>query len=397
MTSANRTRLGIFVPHTGMSGAEVAIDNLLRGLPHEQFDVYLFAPQEQPLRQIAQAQGYNVCDYPSPHFFSTSLELGQRRFLNPFAILYNLLVVVRDALKLSRFVNEQQIQVLYTGSMMGHLMAYLVRRSNHRIRVLIHLQELVSSRPGRFVFQIIAKGADEVVVISQAVSRVLHGSRPVKLIYYGIDLNLYQANHSSTLRDELNIPAERLIIGVVGRLTPWKGHKVFLEAAQILINQGFNGHFVIVGDSINPVTGQTPYRAELEAYRDKLSLQKDVIFLGHRKDTSNIMSGVDILVVPSVRPEPFGLVTGEAMASGKPVVASNIGGLPEIVCDRVTGRLFAAGDAKALADALYSLASDPALRSQYGQAGRERIENHFTLDRYNAEMAEVFMRTAQLR
>src|SRR5690349_11524913 len=87
MTSANRVRLGIFVPRTGMSGAEVAIVNLLHALPHDQLEIYLFAPPEQPLRQIAQEQGYQVCDYPRPHFFSTSLEVGQRRFLNPFAII----------------------------------------------------------------------------------------------------------------------------------------------------------------------------------------------------------------------------------------------------------------------------------------------------------------------
>src|SRR5258707_7350784 len=117
MTLADRVRLAIFVPHTGMSGAEVNIANLLRRLPAAQFDIFLLAPEGQPLRQLAQDQGHHVADYRKPHFFSTSLEIGQRRIFNPIATLYNLYIILRDAIKLRQFIIKQHIQVLYTGAM----------------------------------------------------------------------------------------------------------------------------------------------------------------------------------------------------------------------------------------------------------------------------------------
>jgi glycosyltransferase involved in cell wall biosynthesis len=394
MTSGKLIRLAIFIPHMGMSGAEGNVASLLQHLSPDQFDISLFAPEGQPLRQIAEQYGFHVYDYRKPRFYSTSIEIGQRRIPNPFAILYNLFVILRDALILRRFVYKQQIDVLYTGSMMGHIMAYLVRRTNRRVRVVFHFQELVSSGVGRRIFRTIASGADRIITVSQAVSSVLQGAGRVTLVYNGSDINQFKMNQPSTLRDELHLTADIPIVGIVGRLTPWKGHMVFLDAAQIMVKNGSNCHFAIIGDSIDPVTGESPYRSTLESYSARLGIENRVTFLGHRKDTSNIMSGVDVLVVPSIRPEPFGLVATEAMASGKPVVASNIGGLPEIVVDGVTGRLFIPGDPAALAEALASFVDNSGLRKQWGQAGRERVEAHFTLDRYIAAIADVFSEVA---
>ncbi len=394
MTFADRIRLAIVVPHTGISGAEMNVGNLLRRLPLERFDIYLFSPAEQLLSQLAQAHGHHVYEYRKSRFFSTSLEIGQRRIFNPVAALYDLSLVLRDAMQLSQFVKQQQIQVIYTGSMMGHLMAYIVRRSNRCARTVIHLQELISSGLGRQIFRIIAQGTDQIVTVSEAAGRVLQSSKPRVLIYNGVDVEEFQTNRASTLRGELNTSAGMPVVGVVGRLTPWKGLTVFLDAVSLLVKRGINSHFVVVGDSVDPVSGPTPYRAVLEAYCDKLGLRERVTFMGYRKDTANVMGGLDALVVPSVRPEPFGLVTVEAMASGKPVVASNTGGLPEIVVDGVTGRLFPPGNPAALAEALYPLMVDSELRSRYGQAGRKRVETHFTLDRFVSGWAEVLVQTA---
>jgi glycosyltransferase involved in cell wall biosynthesis len=396
MTSAEPVRLAIFVPHKGMSGAETNIANLLRQLSPKQFDICLFAPADQPLVKAARAQGYHTYEYCNAPFLSLSIEIGQRRVLNPVAAFYDLLTVARGALRLSRFVNEQHIRVIYSGSMMAHMMAYFVRRTNRRVRLTIHLQELVASGLGRLLFRIVAQGADQVIAVSKAASAVLDRSRPVTVIYNGVDPGVFRANSSNILRDELHIPPDRSIIGVVGRLTPWKGHRVFLEAASLLIQKGVNSHFVIVGDAVDPVNGPTTYRATLENYCNRLNLGEYVSFAGHRKDIPDVMNSLDILVVPSVRPEPFGLVAAEAMACGKPVVVSNIGGLPEIVVDGVTGRLFDPGDPVTLSETLYTFIADPALRTRCGEAGRERVEACFTLDRYAAAMTEALIQAADI-
>jgi glycosyltransferase involved in cell wall biosynthesis len=166
-------------------------------------------------------------------------------------------------------------------------------------------------------------------------------------------------------------PSMELRVGMLGRIAPWKGQHVFLEAfARAFPGNGGPGgaaQGIIVGA---PLFGEEAYERELKELVASLALDGRVEFAGFVDDVAGCLEGLDILVHASVIPEPFGQVVVEGMAAGLPVVAARAGGPAEVIEDGVTGLLYSPGDAVALADALRRLAQDPQLREQLGQAAQ---------------------------
>ena len=173
----------------------------------------------------------------------------------------------------------------------------------------------------------------------------------------------------------LDIPAEVPVIGLVGRLQPWKGQDRLLGAQALLRDRGHALHLVIVGGDS---WGLSPeYAQSLPALIARLGLSAAVTMTGEVPDAGPYIEQMDILVNAS-DPEPFGIVLLEGMARGVPVVAVNSGGPGEFIADRRTGMLASSGAPEALAEALEPLLASPELRRELGQAGRVRFMEEFT-------------------
>jgi glycosyltransferase involved in cell wall biosynthesis len=148
--------------------------------------------------------------------------------------------------------------------------------------------------------------------------------------------------------------------------------------------------FAVLGDDLRT---NGAVRKEMEAKVAALGLADRFRFLGFRKDAPEIVQAFDIVAVPS-RVEPFGLSSLEAMAAGRPVVASRVGGIPEVVIDRQTGTLVPPGDASALAAAIAPLLKDPLTRDALGREGRRRAETSFSLAVHGRALAQLYDRVA---
>ncbi len=163
----------------------------------------------------------------------------------------------------------------------------------------------------------------------------------------------------------------------MGRLAPWKGQHVFLEAAALLLRRAQVDpctQFVIIGGAL---FGEDDYERRLCQQSAELGIASNVTFLGHQKDVAAVLDNLDILVHASITPEPFGQVILEGMAKGLPVVATDAGGIREIVTHRENGLLVPPGDAQALAGELHSLFSDAERRTTIGRAGYEHVCQNF--------------------
>jgi glycosyltransferase involved in cell wall biosynthesis len=188
-------------------------------------------------------------------------------------------------------------------------------------------------------------------------------------------------------------PAGGLRVGMVGRLAPWKGQHVFMEAfARAFPNSTAEG--VIIG---SPLFGEDDYAEELQRKAQQLGLHERLRFAGFVDDVEGELAAMDVLVHASVIPEPFGQVVVEGMAAGLPVVAPSSGGPSEVIEHGVEGLLYPTGDVQALADSLGQLAEDPGLRDRLGAAGRRRARD-FEPSAIAAEVMEVYdaMPTAKL-
>jgi len=235
----------------------------------------------------------------------------------------------------------------------------------------------------RFVRRLLSLGTCEFISVSKAIKKWLEEDVrifcPVTQIYNGIDTNLFQPEGgSNVLRRELNLTFDARLIGIVARLDPIKDHSTLLKAFSVISRQHMNAHLVVIGD------GET--RNELER-----SGAKQVHFLGGRDDIPELIRNLDLFVLPSLN-EGISNTILEAMASGVPVVASRVGGNPELVREGVDGALFPAGDADALASYLNEYLNDENRRCEHGKNARQGVIERFSIESMVSRYETVWRR-----
>ena len=189
------------------------------------------------------------------------------------------------------------------------------------------------------------------------------------------------------VRKELGLKASDLVWITTAFFEPRKGHAVILEAIKDLTERNAlpsNTRFVFVGDG--------PERTAVEKRAEDWGLSGSLLFLGYRTDALDILNACDGMILPSLHSEDMPLIVLDAMALGKPVIASALPGIAEEVEPEVTGLLIAPGDAGRLAEAVASLSDDPERRSAMGRAGRLRFENDFEVGKTGARYAELYRR-----
>jgi len=211
---------------------------------------------------------------------------------------------------------------------------------------------------------------------------------PLSVVHNGISLEEFsQQTEGQELRDELDIPADAPVVGILGRLVEWKGHSLYLQAMTQVKQIIPNVHGLIVGgpEVTNPRLGE-----ELKAQATSLGIDQQVRFAGHRTDIAQVLASMDVLAHTSTAPEPFGRVLIEAMAMGLPVVASDAGGVPEIVIPGETGFLVPLGDAQGTASAILDLLKNPDHARKMGASGRRRVESHFTMQHHVNQITAIY-------
>lgn len=236
-----------------------------------------------------------------------------------------------------------------------------------------------------------AQRVDAIICISSAVRmNLMRQGFPhsmLRLIYNGLDANAFRPNRSrAAVLQELGIPGEAAVVGIVGNLKAWKGQETVIKATETLRGVYPDIRCLVVGGC---ATGEESYRASLEALVAERGLLGNVIITGPRSDVPDLIGCMSVLIHASIRPEPFGRVLLEGMALGKPVITTSIGAGPEIVVDGETGFVVPPGDEAALARAVSSLLENPERATVMGRAGLLRLQTHF-------HIAENVRRTTEL-
>jgi glycosyltransferase involved in cell wall biosynthesis len=193
----------------------------------------------------------------------------------------------------------------------------------------------------------------------------------VRIIHNGVDPALFGIDSDPSPLSELGIEAGESVVGIVAALRSEKDHGTLLRAVAYLLDENFPTTVLIVGDG--------PTRPELEALCGELGIAHIVRFAGSRGDIATLLRAIDVFVLCSTT-ECFPISVLEAMASARPVVCTDVGGVREIVVEGVTGYLVPPREPKLLASRLKKVLSDTELAQDMGRAGRRRVESEFTLD-----------------
>ena len=239
----------------------------------------------------------------------------------------------------------------------------------------------------------IYKNIDQVVCMTENMklnhlAHTLIKEYQISTIYNGIDLKKFSSNSKfdkSELLNQNNIKSDKIIIGTVGRLDSLKNQELLIDAAAILINdKKLNLHFLVIGDETESITGKG-YKRKLIEKSQQYGIEENISFISFTKNIEIYFDIMDIFVLPTDK-ESFGYVLIEAMAKGKPVIATNQGGPKEIIVENRNGYLIEPKNFIELSEKLSSLISDQELRIKMGQESKiitnEKFDVNVTIDNY---------------
>ncbi|MBM3251444.1 MAG: glycosyltransferase family 4 protein [Candidatus Omnitrophica bacterium] len=380
MTNTNLTKIKVLHIHTrgiiGGSGTNTLLTML--GMPKDKYDSELACGSEGPL--VDAAKENNLALEIIPHL------------QNNINIFYDLLALF----ELIALINKKDYKIVHThnskAGILGRFAANICR-----VPIIIHTQHSCVFKYGTlnyfqkkfyyFLEKISAKFTDKIIYISESLKQEfidadIGSEKNSVVIHSGIVLEKFRMKVGVLEKNELlGLRKDEFIVGVVSRLEPGKGNEFIIKAIPRIVQDVANIKFIFVGDGNS--------RHYLEELADSLHVKEKVLFLGSRDDVYDLLQMFDIVCLASLY-EGMGRVLLEAQAAGRPVVATKIGGIIDVVKDNKTGFLVPPKDVNALAEAIIKLAQDHHLRRQMSEEARRFVDYRFSSAKMVVDIYNVY-------
>jgi len=335
----------------GWGGQEIRIFTEMLAMRSRGHEMSLAAQPTSQIFQKAQAAGFTV-----------------------FPIREKALFFPHSILSLTAWLKKRRPDVVNTHSSKDGWIGGIAARLAH-VPCIIRSKHIDVEYPRRFSSRI-AYGVlpHHVLTTSEQIRKKISDQLKISLDHItnlptGIDPQPFLNSTPASLREELGLTPETALVGMISVIRSWKGHRFFLEAAAILLRQRPDLHFIIAGDG--------PGAASLQESIQERGLNERFFWLGQRQDVPQLLKALNVLVLPSTAHEGVPQIILQAQMARCPVVASAVGGIPEVVQDGLTGRLVPVGQSQALADAISSALTDHELTQTMVQTAYARclVEN----------------------
>jgi glycosyltransferase involved in cell wall biosynthesis len=372
-----KTKILFVIDGLEFGGGERTFLQLIQGLPGELYDIHVATSPEGEFFKVLTGMGIDI----------VPLNLQDRGNIN-------------NINKLSGIIKEKKIDIVHSQGARADFFARLaVRGRKPKVKIVNTVAMPVigydvgpfRKRIYRFFDWFSERYVDSFIVVSEVLKETLttrcgiHADKVIR-IYNGIELSKYHPDNycesDKIIRKEFTIEEDLFVIGAVGRMVWQKGFKYLLKSFPEIMKVCPRSKLLIVGDG--------PLRKGLEDLSKERGVRDNVIFAGFRSDIKEILSAVDLLVVPSLL-EGFPMVTLEAMAMAKPIVATRIDGITEQISDGVDGILVPPKDPSALTEAVIKVLNDQELARSMGMSARKKVEREFSIEKMVAETEEVYM------
>ena len=311
----------------------------------------------------------------------------RRRSFTPSGILSTAFHIITAVWWLARLVHRESADIVYSNTIAvlpGAFAATITRRPH-----IWHIHEIViKPRLLGAGLSLVTRTFSHVIIAnSQATAQNL--AAECLVVYNGISVSRFDEVGASDIRHEFGVSDDDVLIVLIGRIHYPKGQDLLIDVAYHIICNGISCFKVMLVGDVYP--GYEWVLENLRSQVEELGLKSHIFFCGFRSDVPAILKAADIAVAPSTQPESFGLGVVEAMAAGKPVVATALGGPLEIIDDGITGFLVPPDDPDQIAVRLIQLIQDKELRLQMGKRGRKRLEARFSIEAFNKRIRDIVL------
>ena len=313
------------------------------------------------------------------------------KLYNPFFILKFawFMLAGRNLYRLKRILLQHNVHLIYCADNLSKFIGGIAGKMSG-VKVVAHchddFKEDILGKTMRMFYLMLL---DRILTVSDRVKKFFtvkeKGFQKAITVYNGIDADIFNPqNVPDDLRNELGLKKENIVIGSIGVIEKDKGHRYLVEALARLKAKGLTNIVCVI-------CGTGPLESDLKEFVYAKCLDSEVWFLGFRDDITRVLKVLDILALMSLTIESFSMAAVEAMSMEVPVIATNVGGLPEVIEDRQTGILVPPGDIDALCKAIEYLVKNPGVRMEMGKKGREKVLRQFTIKENVRKTEEVFL------
>lgn len=364
---------------SGFGGSSNALANIIKFLDREKFLPIVLIKKTGP--QIDKIKNVEIIQIPC---------YDEPKKTNKLNYCFHVIKkILPEVLRIVLIIKKKNVSLVHINTDTITGLAPLIAARLTGIRCVTHVRGTMGLLRRQLFF---SNWIDKFLIVNKKSYEIYSQHFPeykLQMIYDGIDLNDLNDAPCGHLRKELNL-ATSPIVGMVGRIVEGKGQKEFVLSAKGVLRSMPEVKFVIVGDA----KGDTKnYYKEVRELVTQEGLERSVIFTGWRNDIKNILSDFDILVQATTTfPEGFGLTITEAMALGKPVIASNIPGPSDIVIDGKTGFLITAGDVKIMSEKMLFLLKNKNIAEEMGKEGKKRIKELFDVEQTVNQIENLYLK-----
>jgi glycosyltransferase involved in cell wall biosynthesis len=373
-----------------VGGSYFLMYDLVRRLDRTRYEPIVAFHTDNYLIAQLRAAGIEVLIFPrlQPFVFRWSL---LNTVLAPFKKLINLYRgLIKSGFNEARFLRERRIDLVNLNNSITRNHSWMLAALLAKTPCVTH--EMGINEEYSAMSRFFGKRLRRVISLSHAIHNAMRACGVdlpnITVIHCGIDLTRYHIVETpEQLRKKHGIPPESEVVGVVGNIRTWKGQVTMVRAAAILKQSYPNIRCILVG-----ACGEADkeYGDMLAGLCRELGLENTVIFAGFQKNAIDYMELMDVVAHTSIHPEPFGIVTLEAMSRSKPLVSTTIGGPAEVVIDGSTGLLVEPGKPELLAGAIRRFLSDRTFAREAGQRGLQRLHADFSMEKNLSQTMQVY-------
>jgi len=385
----------IFIESAGeMGGVEFSTLYLASHLDTNSWQPIVVCPSEGKLSSACREAALDVVIIPIHPLAPTSFRVGiaDTRIPNPLAWFWNIFFIWDATGWLWKFLARTKPDLVITKGLYAHFFGGLAARLA-QVKCIWHVQDFISERFWglyRAFFGLAASVLpDEIVVDGTPIANQLPKKiqSRVHVVLNGVDVTVFRpSTDSATVRHQLRLNPEDLVIGHAARITPWKGQHHLLEAFKKVAARHPQVHLLLVGA---PIFDNDIYEQRLRRRTEEMGMFNRVTFAGFRVDLPQVLQAMDIFAYPSVEKDTSPLALLSALACGLPVVAFDIDGVKEVLGE--TGLLVPVRDENKMSEALEKLIEDTSLRKRMGVLSRKKALQEFSLEQYVKSMEKVFL------